>query len=203
MKTAEDRNSGRLGHNAWLPPNSYDFYVATSDRDVMRHIDELIRQRGFVGVADTAGRMHYLVDARDGINRGVHRILSLAVERENERAERLHPDPLMLHEVVEECLLGAGLRQRLRGYGILRYLLLQTAVDESRLRPLGKGLYPLAAKYYRITTSQVERAIRYAASDAGLEMSNMELIGHLHGEVLRLLRERMGPDRLPPPTAST
>ncbi|MDI9498059.1 MAG: sporulation initiation factor Spo0A C-terminal domain-containing protein [Bacillota bacterium] len=202
MKTAGNRDPGRHAHEAWLMPGSYDFYVATSDRDVMRHIDELIRQRGFIGVADTAGRMHYMVDARDGINRGVHRILTVAAERANERADRVHPDPLMLHEVVEASLLGAGISQRLRGYAVLRYLLLQTAVDESRLRPLGKGLYPLAAKYYRITTTQVERAIRYAAADAGLEMSNMELIGHLHSDVMQRLRERMDQGRQELPAAA-
>ncbi|MDI9470834.1 MAG: sporulation initiation factor Spo0A C-terminal domain-containing protein [Bacillota bacterium] len=182
-----------IAHDYYLPPISYDFYVAASDRDVMRHIDELIRQRGILGVADTAGRMHYLVDARDGLNRGVHRMLSLAFDQGSERVEREHPDPLMLQRVVEETLLAAGMKQRLRGYGILRYLLLQTALDESRLRPLGKGLYPLAAKYYRITTSQVERAIRYVAADAGLRMTNMELIGRLHSDVMLRLKEHMGP----------
>lgn len=178
------RGGERLPHPDPSERARYDFTVAASDRDVMRQLDRLIRQRGYIGIADTAGRMHYVVDGRDNLHRSVHQLLRLAEThyREDEEAPSLTRASLL--QQIDATLSSAGLRRELRGYRLLSYMLEHSVFDESLLQPLNKGLYVLAGERFRMRISQVERTLRYCIEDAGYELGNGEMIKRLHAELM-------------------
>ena len=56
-------------------PDELAFFIAANDRDVLGQINHLMASHGYVGVMDTAGRLHYLVDGRRGTPYASRRIL--------------------------------------------------------------------------------------------------------------------------------
>jgi len=53
------------------PDKEVGFYVVCSDRMILDKINSMMKNRGFVGISDTAGRLHYMVDARFGVHSAV------------------------------------------------------------------------------------------------------------------------------------
>lgn len=42
------------------------FYIAASDQDLLTQVSRMMDRQGLVGLMDTAGRVHYVVDGRKG-----------------------------------------------------------------------------------------------------------------------------------------
>jgi hypothetical protein len=56
------------------PDEEVGFYVVCSDRMILDSINSLMKNRGYIGISDTAGRLHYMVDARSGIRAAVNQL---------------------------------------------------------------------------------------------------------------------------------
>ncbi len=181
MKEAEQQLSNLGGKTP-----QYDFYVASNDREIMRHLDALMRQKGYLGIADSGGRMHYVLDARQDLYRQVHKVLQIS-EKHKEQTGEPQPNLEALDDEIEALLDDYPFNKALRGYQILRYLLHHSVLDDSKLYPVSKQLYPLAEKRYQMTTLQVERSLRYVFREAGFEGGSASVIRRLH----HLLMERL------------
>ena len=42
-----------------------EFFIIANDKDLLAKITNLMSRKGYVGVVDTAGRVHYLLDGRN------------------------------------------------------------------------------------------------------------------------------------------
>ena len=150
------------------------FFIAANDQDILTQVNRYMDKSGMVGVVDTAGRIHYLVDGRKGPPFAFRRILDatdkllLADRKTSARIEQQLP------EIVNQILKRHHIRPELKGYRYLRYLLLAAGTDESQLRPISKTLYPATAKHYRVPITQVERDIRYALQGTDLRQKQMK-----------------------------
>jgi hypothetical protein len=168
------------------PEREVGFYVVCSDRMIMDNINTMMKKRGLVGISDTAGRMHYLVDARSGAVSAGGRIAGQALKG-------LDHSSLSNAEVlrgVEKVLDGYFLDRVLLGTRIARYMLVQSVRDPSLMSTVTKRLYPMAGDEFGIMPAQVERNLRYAFRKMKVfedGRRNVYILRKLHDEVSALL----------------
>jgi len=171
------------------PEKEIGFYVVCSDRMILDSINSMMKNKGFVGISDTAGRMHYMVDARDGVYSAVHHITKQAFRK----ADDSTVSNTSVLETVEEVMSRYEMDRGLLGTRIIRYILVQSLRDPSLMTTVSKRLYPLAGKEFGISGSQVERNLRYTLRQISLYRQgfrNVHILQHLHDEVTALLIRR-------------
>ena len=185
---AENIVPSTFGYSLY-PERETGFYVVCSDRMILDSINSMMKNKGFVGISDTAGRMHYMVDARAGAYAAVHHITKQACRK----AEGSPVSNSCILAAVEEVMTKYEMDRGLLGTRIIRYMLVQSLRDPSLMTTVSKRLYPLAGKEFGITGPQVERNLRYALSRISLYRQgfrNVHILQHLHDEVSAILVQR-------------
>ena len=176
------------------------FYIASSDQDILSQVSRLMSRSGYVGIMDTAGRLQYLVDGRRGSPYAVMRIVETTARMVRDRQDQTSPLLLQLGPAVDQVLAVHGIRPELKGYRYLRYMLLLVGLEEARLRPVSKTLYPAAASHFRVSAAQVERDIRYSLQGTDFReqgLTGAAAICRLYDEMIRLA-EQLGEKETPP-----
>ena len=182
---SEKKTTSSFGYSLY-PEKEVGFYVVCSDRMILDNINSMMKNRGFVGISDTAGRLHYMVDARFGIHSAVNHITKEAC-RKMDYASLSNACVL---GTVEEVLSRYEMDRGLLGTRIIRFILMQSLRDPSLMTTVSKRLYPLAGREFGISGSQVERNLRYTLSRISLYQQgyrNVHIIQHQHDEVSALL----------------
>ena len=183
-----------------LPPSSTGFFIAANDHDMMSQVAKLMHRQGILGMMDTAGHMHYLVDGRQGS--------PLAARRIRDASERLMRDQLLSPDdlrplrllAIEQVLSAWGIPKKLKGYSLLHQILVMICGNEAELRPISKTVYPALAEQYKLSPSQIERNIRYCLMcrpGKQPRLSNSEAICGLSNEVSRLVATWASQTKLP------
>lgn len=173
-------------------PKAINFYVAASDRDILTKVSDIMKVQGYLGVADTSGEIHYIVDGRQNLYASVHHMQRIAESKLGYELHASEIDDTALRESVEAVLYRHRIPQNLKGYQLLRFILLMAAKDETIIRPISKILYPRTADRFSLTIHQVDRIIRYATKQANIDEGNASLITRLRDEVVRLYRKNLG-----------
>lgn len=162
---------------------SHGFYIASSDQDMLMRVSSIVDRYGYIGLMDTAGKVHYMVDGRRGSPYAARRIREVAgrLLSDDQAMQQDNLDRIL--QSVDTVLNRELVPQHLKGYRYLRFMLHQTAADPSLLSPVTKTLYPDTAKYFRVKPAQIERDIRYAVKNSSeplADYSNTAAICHLH-----------------------
>ena len=182
---SEKRPPSSFGYSLY-PEKEVGFYVVCSDRMILDNINSLMKNRGFIGISDTAGRLHYMVDARYGVHSAVNHITKEACRK----MDYSSLSNACVLETVEEVLSQYKMDRGLLGTRIIRFILVQSLRDPSLMTTVSKRLYPLAGKEFGISGAQVERNLRYTLSRISLYEQgyrNVHIILHLYDEVAALL----------------
>jgi hypothetical protein len=175
-----------------LPTDRLGFYIASGDQDILSQVNKLMQRSGYIGVMDTAGRMQYIVDGRKGGPYAARRILDMTGQILRERDEAGQTLQQYLGLAADQILAEHAVRRELKGCRFLRCLLLEAGLDESRLHPISKTLYPVVAKHFRVGVSQIERDIRYALQQTDFRaqgLSSTASISRLYDEMVRRAEE--------------
>ena len=165
------------------------FYVVCSDRMILDNINSLLKKKGIVGISDTAGRVHYLVDARKNIYAAANHIVGEAARN----LDLSSVSQAGILEATEETLTHNEMDRSLIGTRILRTILLQSIKDPTLLTVVSKRVYPLVAGEFGISVSQVERNLRYALRRTKLYrdgLRNVHIIQKLFDEISIILMNR-------------
>ena len=65
-------------HNEGKPFNiSYEFYVSSSSKDLLKYLQQIMRKNGYLGLADGGGRLHYVLDGTKNLYETAHNIEKL------------------------------------------------------------------------------------------------------------------------------
>ncbi|HHU12006.1 MAG TPA: hypothetical protein GXZ64_02115 [Clostridiaceae bacterium] len=165
------RQSNRNG-NRRPTADELGFYLASSDRDLLNKVEEIMSRQGVVGLRDALGRIHYVVDGRKGSPYAARRIGETATRLAGANEQALQWRSERQYEAIDRILLGYRFMRTLRGYRFLRHMLLVSVNDPASLHPISKRLYPETGRHYRVSPTQVERNVRYLldrlAEDEGL-----------------------------------
>lgn len=149
------------------------FYIAASDHDLLTQVSRMMDRQGLVGLMDTAGRVHYVVDGRKGSPFACRRIMDTAALLVHDEGTARDQLASLLIPLISSLLGRYRISPELKGYRYLRYLLMLAGQDESLLRPISKTLYPLISAKYNVSISQVERDIRYALQKTTLHRQGL------------------------------
>ncbi|MGI6076672.1 MAG: sporulation initiation factor Spo0A C-terminal domain-containing protein [Fastidiosipilaceae bacterium] len=158
-----------------------EFFIIANDKDLLAKITNLMSRKGYVGVVDTAGRVHYLLDGRNNPYRLTECISNIAEQlRPKELDHPVELTPGQTAEIVDRILMEYKIPTNLKGYMYLRYgLMLLSSVHEF-VNPISKTLYPEIAQKFHAKPNQIDRVIRYATKKAGHNKSNGILIYELY-----------------------
>lgn len=159
------RSVGTIEKESFTPKklkSEYGFYIACDDRAILNCVNSLLLSSGMIGLSDTEGKMHYLIDGRRGKNYVLgqvkERVLPL---REASPSDSLYEDAV-IYRAIDTVIRRYGFSETLMGTRILRVLLFRLYKEPKLLKCASKSLYPLAQPEFHITASQVERNLRYA-----------------------------------------
>ena len=171
-----------FGYSAY-PDKEVGFYVVCNDKMILKNINDLMRKRGIVGITDTAGRMHYMLDSRAGVPSIVRKITGQAVN-DLDHSTLSNADLLTC---VDEVLKKYNFDYALLGTRITRCILVHSIRNPSIMSAVTKQVYPLAGREFGITASKVERNIRYVFRKMELFKEgrrNVYILQTLHSEVV-------------------
>ena len=173
---------------------AFSFYVAASDRDVLAKVTDLMRRKGYVGMVDTAGRVHYLVDGRRNQSLATNSIDHIVSLREQTKPD-LYVDAIVAEKRIEELLVELNIPTHLRGFAYLKFILLWLLENEGFIKPISKTVYPALAKHFKISNNKIDRVIRYATQFGPCaDMSNAKAIifmfQRLSGSIRAQLNEK-------------
>ncbi len=139
----------------------WGFYLVSSSRELLQHIEGIMNRDGLFGVMDSEGRVHYLVDARKGYPYAARQIFSTANRLIQEKNLSVSNGTQSLEDAITTVLERYDFNHKLRGYHLLFSMLKLVVPDRSLLDPISKRLYPKIARLYGLTVNQVERNVRY------------------------------------------
>jgi hypothetical protein len=170
------------------------FYIVATDRDMLSQVNRLMSRSGYVGLMDTAGRLHYIVDGRRGVPYASMRILEATGRILCDREQKAQPLLQSINRTVDAVLASHGIRPELKGYQYLRCMLVLVGFDDTKLKPVSKTLYPMVSEHFHVTVSQVERDIRYALRETDFHKNGLTpsaAICRLHQELVQKAEEAL------------
>lgn len=142
--------------------NEFGFYIACDDRSILKCINSMLLDNGMVGLSDTEGKVHYLIDGRRGGNYVLGRVKEKVLTlREPAPSDNGYEDAIV-YRAIDSVMKRYGFMDTLSGTRILRYLLFRLYRDPKLLKSAVKCLYPLARAEFQMSPAQVERNLRYA-----------------------------------------
>ena len=157
-KTVEERLAIQRRKN-----NEYGIYIACDDRSILKCVNAMLLNSGILGLADTEGKMHYLIDGRRGGNYVMDRVKEKVMTlRESPTAKTSDVEDAYVEHAISSVIGKYGFSESLTGTQILRKLLFLLYKDPGLLRSVAKRLYPLVVPEFPMSPSQVERNLRYA-----------------------------------------
>lgn len=166
---------------------SLGFYVAGSNTELLNRINQLMGDRGHLGVCDPQGHYHYVIDGRKGAPYAARRIEGVAQKFMKEADRSRSEEKLNAEFYVDAVLSCYAFDDSLKGFYFLRYMLVQLTLNPGLSTSLSKMLYPMTARHFQVETSQVERNVRYCL----LKLREMEEQGipHKHKMLPLTIRE--------------
>lgn len=173
------------------------FYIVCNDKMVLDNINSLMRKRGLLGISDTAGRVHYMVDARRGVPAAVNQITGQALKG----LDHSSLSNAQIISAADEVMQRHGLDSVLLGTRICRYILVQSIRDATLMSSVTKRAYSLAGVEFGMTSTQVERNLRYSFRKLQIYSDgrrNAYILNKLFSELCDHLVDRY--DCLPYPT---
>ncbi|NLO36131.1 MAG: hypothetical protein GX112_07245 [Clostridiaceae bacterium] len=164
---------GSLPESGTSLTGQLQFTVVVNDKEMLDQLNRLMIRQGYAGVMDTAGRLHYLVDGRKGMPYASRKILEATGRMIKDQCDNARPLQASIGHNVDKVLMANGIRPELKGYRYIRCMLLLIGLDETRIKPVTKVLYPDIANHFHVKASQVERDVRYALQETRLHRSGL------------------------------
>ena len=149
------------------------FYVVGSNTELLDRINQIMGDKGHLGVCDPQGHYHYVIDGRKGAPYAARRIAGVTQKFILDAERSSKAEKFNVEFYVDSVLSCYAFDDSLKGYHFLRYMLIQLTMDPGLSTSLSKMLYPMTAQHFQVETSHVERNVRYCL----LKLREMEETG--------------------------
>lgn len=183
-------------HNEGKPFNiSYEFYVSSSSKDLLKYLQQIMRKNGYLGLADGGGRLHYVLDGTKNLYETAHNIEKLVFGDTQgssyyQKQIEIEVEKMSSFLFIQDYLVKIGLKPSLKGYVYLCHLLL-ILMDESKgVNAPDKTHFSTLADYYQTGRQQIDRNIDYALKKAGYNETNSVFIARILQEIKKALEEK-------------
>ncbi|MBP3265870.1 MAG: hypothetical protein J6L84_02855 [Clostridiales bacterium] len=165
-------------------------YIVCSDKGLLDKINNMLRFKGIIGVADAEGKFHYFVDGRKRMSRAITKVEEIVTK--NAANIELDAPESMVVSALRAVLIFYDFDMSLIGttamYEIIRRMVIYRDVYYHGVREL----YGIAADRLKLSYEQTERDIRYTVKKSSLNnegMKTTELLRFLADEVIYRLEE--------------
>ena len=161
-------------------------YVICSDEALLENINSLLKRKGVIGITDSAGRMHYMIDARDNKKNAPHQVNSLVV-----------PDAgniLTSERAISEVFARHNIDTGLTGGPILFFIIRKLILEGETYHSNTKLIYANVCEVFNMSYETVERDVRYSInkSDFRKGIRSVAIIKILTDEVRQLISDLAG-----------
>lgn len=170
-------------NNHQFSTSSEEFFLASSERETMRRISEILRRQGYVAVADLDGKTQFFLDPDANPYQAI-RTMEI-VRKQRRYSKSTYSDTLdsrKRRRIMSNILESFGFNATLSGTELIHTSVLLLCDDYRLIKPISKGLYTVLADQYSMSTKQVERNIRYAIAQSELSESNSVALSRLLNE---------------------
>ena len=160
----------------------YGFFIACDDRSILNCINAMLLSSGVVGLSDTEGRMHYLIDGRRGSNYAVQKVNENVLLLKERFQEEDKMEDILVSRAIDRVLLRNGFRSNLIGTQLIHFCLMCLYRDPELIKSVSKRLYPMIETPYKMSSQQIERNIRYSITKSDFHLGGILVM-------LRVLRD--------------
>lgn len=168
-------------------------YVVCDDESLLKTINTMLKRKGIIGVTDSVGKVHYVVDARANPGYAARRIHDLVTDISGDDGTKDkvvfgNMQESVLNAIIEDVLLEHRFEPSLLGTRAIFILVKNIAIRESTAHLTPKQLFDNAAQALEISYNHVERNIRYSIykSDfSGRGVKSISVVRILAAEVTK------------------
>lgn len=168
-----------------------EFYLAGTEREMLRRIGDIMKRQGYVAVADLDGRTHFFLDPQSNAYQAVRTIEKVHRDIKVRKGTYSKEDLWKQQQIAEEILRSYGFNMNLSGSKLISEAVLLLNEDYRLIKPIAKGLYARLALQENADAKQIERNIRYAVASSALSESNSAAINRVFNEFRISLDRRM------------
>lgn len=139
-----------------LPGDEAGVYVICSDEALLENINKILKRKGVIGITDAAGRIHYMIDARNNKARAADDVNSFVVPANGNLFE--------CERRLSEVFGRYGIDKALTGGMILFYIVRKLLLEGEDYHSNMKTYYKNAAEVFNMSYETIERDVRYAVN---------------------------------------
>lgn len=175
-----------FGYNPLLEGET-GLYIVCDDNSIVRNINNMVKKSGIVGLVDSAGRTHYLIDGRKNGSVTAESVGNLLVNGKNASELKCNQGGIGIDSLICEVLDRYGFDLKLNGYRMIGNILKHKYMMQDSDRLSVQMMYEITAKDFRTSYTLVERNIRYAIKKSSLGntgLSGFRAIDHLYESLL-------------------
>ena len=151
----------------------YGFYIACDDRSILNCVNAMLLSSGVVGLSDTEGRMHYLIDGRRGRNYAVQKVNENVLLLKERFREEDKMEDILISSAIDRVLSRNGFRSNLIGTQLIHFCLMCLYRDPELIKSVSKKLYPMIETPYKMSSQQIERNIRYSITKSDFHLGGI------------------------------
>ncbi len=163
-------------------------YIVCNDKNIMENINSMMHRNGMIKISDTAGRTHYMIDARKMPTAVVDKINEIMLDSDiNSLGSNTKGFNYAIKRILEEYRFDFNLI----GTDILRFLIRKYSLRVSDSQITMKHLYLLASEEFRMTCDQIERDVRYSIRKSGFSgaRGSYNTIGYLSERAIHYMNQ--------------
>lgn len=146
---------------------THSFYLAGSEKDMMKRISDILRKQGYLGVAEPNGRTQFFLEADSNPYRVLKRIRDAQLAYPSDSQSFVHEDT----QLIQAILKSQGFKRHLTGTDLLVQVLTMITRDQRIHRNSNTDIYHELQRITGRSPSQIERNIRYAISQSSMSGS--------------------------------
>lgn len=138
------------------------FYIACDDRSILKCVNAMLLNNGMIGLSDTEGKMHYLIDGRRGGNYVLQQVQNNVLTLRETAQQNIEYETVLVRQAIDIVLNRYGFPMTLVGTQLVRYSLEKLYQDSTLIKCVSKRLYVMTGEAFQMSVQQVERNIRYS-----------------------------------------
>lgn len=160
--------------------NSFYFYVSSSNKDLLRHVNYILQQKGYIVYQDDEDRLHYLIDGSENLYAAVDNMMAIVSDTDSINYRSNNKRKIYLqNKAIKDILDKYKIPRELKAYPYLRTIFKKMLREEQDKATPDKYIYQEVARQFHTGRTQLDRVLDYCFKKLGLEGTNSQIISEM------------------------
>lgn len=138
------------------------FYIACDDRSILNCVNAMLLNHGLIGLSDTDGKVHYLIDGRRGGNYVMQQVKENVLMLRETAQKNVEYEEVLVRQAIDSVLARYSFPLTLVGSQLVKESLVLLYDEPHLIKSVSKQLYVMVGERFQMSPQQVERNIRYS-----------------------------------------